>query len=213
MFDSQVLAFTLVAGVLTITPGADTMLVLRSVLRGGRRDGLATMWGICAGLFVHATLSAIGVSVILTRSAELFGAVKLAGACYLVWLGARSLWEAFRGQRHGAAMTPDGPVPMPTATGRCLLDGFLCNVLNPKVAVFYLAFLPQFISPGDPVLRKSLLLAAIHGAEGLVWLTGVSFLADAARRQLMRSAVRRRLEAVCGLVLVGLGLRLALDRR
>ncbi|MCB1185127.1 LysE family translocator [bacterium] len=215
MFDSQVLAFALVAGALTITPGADTMLVLRSVLRSGRSAGLATMWGISAGLFVHAALSAIGVSVILARSAALFHAVKLAGAAYLVWLGGKTVWEAWRG-RHATGVPSAQPGGVGPATrsgvGRCLLDGFLCNVLNPKVAVFYLAFLPQFIAPGDPVLRKSLLLAAIHGLEGLVWLTAVAFLAAWARHHLLRPAVRRRLESVCGALLVALGLRLALTR-
>ena len=215
MFDSQVLAFALVAAALTITPGADTMLVLRSVLREGRAAGLATMWGICAGLFVHAAMSAVGVSVILARSATLFQAVKLAGAAYLVWLGGKSVWEASRGRQASAPDVAErsGPLPLRTVgPGRCVRDGFLCNVLNPKVAVFYLAFLPQFIAPGDPVLRKSLLLAAIHGLEGMAWLTGIAYLANWARHHLLRPVVRRRLETACGAVLVALGLRLALAR-
>ena len=96
MVDSQVLAFTLAAAALTIAPGADTMLVVRNVLRGGRRDGMVTTFGICSALFVHATLSALGVSMLLLHSATAFHLIKLAGACYLVWLGLQSLRSAVR---------------------------------------------------------------------------------------------------------------------
>lgn len=89
----------------------------------------------------------------------------------------------------------------------------LTNFLNPKVAVFYLAFLPQFIAPGEPVLAKSLLLAGVHNAMGLVWLSGVSAGVDRAQRFVTNRRVRRALDGVCGAVLVGLGLRLALARR
>ena len=106
MVDSQVVTFTCVAAVLTLTPGADTMLVVRNVLRGGRHDGMVTTCGICVGLFVHATLSALGVSVILMHSATAFHLVKGAGACYLVWLGVQSLWSAGCGVDHRAGTTP-----------------------------------------------------------------------------------------------------------
>jgi threonine/homoserine/homoserine lactone efflux protein len=96
MGDAQVIAFTLAAAVLTIAPGPDTMLVIRNVLRGGRRDGVLTTLGICSGLFVHATLSACGVSMLLMHSATAFHLLKLAGAGYLVWLGLQSLRHAVR---------------------------------------------------------------------------------------------------------------------
>jgi len=136
MIDSQVIAFMCIAAMLTLTPGADTMLVVRNVLRGGRQDGIITTCGICTGLFVHATLSALGVSVILLHSATAFHLVKYAGACYLVWLGIPSLWSAVRGIDH-----PPGTVPCVTpdasAQQHCFREGLLSNVLNPKVAVFY----------------------------------------------------------------------------
>ncbi len=212
MVDSQVVAFTFVAAVLTLTPGADTMLVVRNVLRGGRHHGMVTTCGICAGLFVHATLSALGVSVILMHSATAFHLVKGAGACYLVWLGVQSLRSAVRGvdQRAGTAptVTTGGVAPQ-----HCFLEGFLSNVLNPKVAVFYLAFLPQFIGPTDPVLQKSLLLTGIHAVEGLVWLVAVSIVVEQTRRLFLQSTVRRWLDGVCGMLLVSFGVRLALARQ
>ena len=211
MIDTQVVTFTLIAAVLTITPGADTMLVVRNVLRGGRRDGVVTTLGICLGLFVHATLSAVGVSVILMQSATTFQVVKLAGACYLVWLGIQSLSGAARAT--GVADAERDVTAAVVSPQRCFVEGMLGNLLNPKVAVFYLAFLPQFIGPTDPVLRKSLLLASIHYVEGVLWLVVVSVAVDRMRRFFIRSAIRRWLDGVCGALLVGFGVRLALARR
>ena len=212
MGDAQVIAFTLAAAVLTIAPGPDTMLVIRNVLRGGRRDGVLTTLGICAGLFVHATLSACGVSMLLMHSATAFHLLKLAGAGYLVWLGLQSL-------RHAVRMPPPADrleavvPPRRRALWQCFREGVLSNVLNPKTAIFYLAFLPQFIGPTEPVLRKSLLLAGIHYVEGIVWLVALSILVDHTRRVLLKSAVRRWLEGLCGAVLMGFGARLALERQ
>ena len=212
MGDTQVIACTITAAVLTVAPGADTMLVIRNVLRGGRRDGMVTACGICAGLFVHATLSACGVSMLLMHSATAFQLVKLAGACYLVWLGVQSLRSAVH-----TLPPPDRVEEVEPTRGvapqQCLLEGFLSNVLNPKAAVFYLAFLPQFIGPTEPVLTKSLLLASIHYVEAILWFVLLSLLLDHLRRFLLQSTVRRWLEGLCGTVLVGFGARRALERQ
>lgn len=206
MFDTQVLAFTLVAALMTMTPGADTLLVVRNVLRGGRHDGFVTMFGICSGLYAHALLSALGVSVILMHSATAFTALKIAGAGYLVWLGIQSL-------RSAGHITPAPQLTESAASRvpalRSFREGFLTNLLNPKVIVFYLALLPQFIGPGDAVLQKSLLLACIHFVEGILWFTMVSILVDRSRQFFMRPRQRRLLDAACGTILVALGFRLA----
>ena len=212
MGDAQVIAFTLAAAVLTIAPGPDTMLVIRNVLRGGRRDGMLTTLGICAGLFVHATLSACGVSMLLMHSATAFHLLKLAGAGYLVWLGLQSLRHAVRTPPPADRLEAVVP-PGRRALWQCFREGVLSNVLNTKTAIFYLAFLPQFIGPTEPVLRKSLLLAGIHYVEGIVWLVALSILVDHTRRVLLKSAVRRWLEGLCGAVLMGFGARLALERQ
>jgi threonine/homoserine/homoserine lactone efflux protein len=221
IIDAQVLAFTGIAALLTVTPGADTLLVIRSVLARGPRAGLLTMLGICCGLFVHASLSALGLSLILLRSAEAFDLVRLLGAAYLIVLGAQSLWGALR-----PPTRPDGPrpeagssapdahsAPRPPSARRAFAEGLLNNLLNPKVAVFYLAFLPQFINPGDPVLAKSILLAGIHFLQGVIWLSAVALFVGRLRAVLGHPRVRASLEAVTGLVLVGFGVRLALERR
>jgi RhtB (resistance to homoserine/threonine) family protein len=210
MFDSQLLAFTVLAALMTMSPGADTLLVVRNALRGGRRDGVLTTFGICSGLYVHAMLSALGVSMILMHSAAAFTALKIAGAGYLAWLGLQSLRSAARG-----GMVPEGSEAQATRVPawRSFREGFLTNLANPKVVVFYLALLPQFIGPGDSVLRRSLLLTAIHAVEGIIWLTTVSFLVDRSRRFLLRPLLRRWIDAACGTFLVALGIRLALQRQ
>lgn len=196
---------------MTVSPGADTFLVVRNSLRGGRRDGWATVVGICSGLFVHALLSALGVSVILAHSATAFLALKVAGAAYLAWLGIQSLRSAARGTAGARQGDASGTGRAPST--RSFREGFLTNLLNPKVIVFYLALLPQFIAPGDAVLAKSLLLAAIHFAEGILWLGFVAWGVDRSRRFFLRPLLRRWMDAICGTVLVALGLRLALAQR
>lgn len=212
MLDSQVLAFAGIAALLTITPGADTMLVMRSVLARGQRAGLWTTLGICAGLFIHAAISALGLSLILVRSATAFEVVKLAGAAYLLWLGAQSIWRAWK-QRDHDAPTPGSASARPQRSGRSFGEGLLTNLLNPKVAIFYLAFLPQFISVGDPVLAKSIVLATIHCVLSLIWLSLIALFLGRLRALLTRAHIQRRLEAATGVVLIAFGLRLALERR
>jgi RhtB (resistance to homoserine/threonine) family protein len=210
LFDPQVIAFTLVAALLTVSPGADTFLVVRNTLRGGREDGWATVAGICSGLFVHALLSALGVSALLAHSASAFFALKIAGAFYLAWLGIQSLRAAARG---AAAVEPAGVPVARVAKPRSFREGFLTNLLNPKVIVFYLALLPQFLSPGDAVLAKSLLLTAIHFLQGILWLGFVAWGVDRSRHFFLRPPLRRAMDALCGSIFLALGLRLALGQR
>jgi RhtB (resistance to homoserine/threonine) family protein len=214
MINPQVLAFTGIAAILTLTPGADTMLVMRNVLARGQRAGILTAVGICSGLFFHATLSALGLSLILVRSAVVFEMVKLTGACYLIFLGGQSLWRALH---HGASKVPDTHesivIEQKKESCRSIVEGLLTNVLNPKVAIFYLAFLPQFISPGDPVLAKSVMLAGIHFTLGIIWLSLVTVFLGRMRALLTRPRVRGAIEATTGAVLIAFGVRLAMERR
>jgi len=211
--DPQLWAFLLVATLLAVTPGADTLLVARNVLGRGRTAGLATIAGIAAGCVVHAALSAVGVSLILVRSAEAFQALKWGGAAYLIILGVQSIrgwWRVDTGAPKAAATDP---APAGSRRLRSFLEGLLTNVLNPKVGLFYLAFLPQFIGPDDPVLARSLLLAGLHIGIGVVWLSLLS-LSLVRIRPLVESRLwRARLEGASGTVLIALGIRLAAERR
>jgi RhtB (resistance to homoserine/threonine) family protein len=206
----QLLAFTAVAALLTVAPGPDTFLVVRNSLRGGRRDGFATALGITSGLYFHALLSAVGVSAVLARSVSAFGVLKVAGALYLAWLGVQSLRAA---ARPAAAQAAGDPAAAHVPGARSYREGLLTNLLNPKVIVFYLALLPQFISPGDAVVPKALLLAAIHGALGVAWLGLLAWGVDRSRQFFLRPRLRRFMDGLCGAVLVGFGLRLAFAQR
>jgi threonine/homoserine/homoserine lactone efflux protein len=204
VIDPSLVAFVGIAALLTILPGVDMALVAKVTLQDGRRAALFTTLGISAGLPVHATASALGLSVILSTSAEAFTVVKIAGALYLTYLGVESL-------RHAGAPART-PALGGAGRGRApFVKGFLTNVLNPKVALFYLTFLPQFINPGDNVLLKSLLLAGIHVALGLVWLTTYAYAVQTLAALLQ--GARRWLERITGIALVGLGVRLAFERR
>jgi threonine/homoserine/homoserine lactone efflux protein len=211
MFDSQVTAFIVVAAILTITPGADTMLVIRNVLMGSRQQGVATTFGIGSGLFIHAVFSAMGVSLLLLHSAELFRSVKIMGACYIILLGCQSLSNGIR--LRGSAALHEAGASAPHTFGKCFREGFLTNVLNPKVAIFYVAFLPQFMQPSDPVVAKSMLLAAIHYAMSIAWLVFISFVIDYSRRMLINTSVKNWLDGICGVILIGLGLKLIAEKQ
>jgi len=213
-FDPRLFTFVGVAALLTILPGADMALVTRNVLATGRRRTMGTIAGISCGCVLHATASALGLSAILATSATAFNVVKSIGAAYLVWIGIQSIRGAARaGEAAGAVEKTDASPHARWNLSSPFVQGFLTNILNPKVAVFYLTFLPQFISPGQPVLRRSLLLASIHIAMGFVWLTAYAWFVDRLGSVLTRPRVKAALERATGGVLVALGARLAWEHR
>ena len=223
--DPRLFAFVGVAALLTLLPGADMALVTRNVLALGRRRTMFTIVGICAGCVIHATASALGISAILATSATAYNVVKTVGAGYLVWIGIQSIKAASRPSpvapsaikkprpvsKSNWSLTPKNEID--AGPRAAFLQGFLTNVLNPKVAIFYLTFLPQFISPGEPVLARSLLLASIHIAMGLLWLTAYAWFIDRLGAVLTRPTVKAWLERVTGGLLIALGARLAWERR
>ena len=207
LIDSYLWVFVPAITLLTLTPGVDSLLVVRNTARGGWRDGAATSLGICCGLFVHAALSALGLSLIIARSPALFELVRLAGAAYLVWLGLKSLRAVGR-PAAGPAAPPAGGRPNLRVS---LLEGLLSNVLNPKAILFYMAFLPQFIFPGENALAKSLFLAAIHFVIANAWQLGLVLFTDRARHWLAQPGAGGWFHGLAGVLLVGLGFRLLLQ--
>lgn len=196
---------------LTLTPGLDTMLIIRNSARGGWLDGAVSSLGICSGLFVHATISALGISVILLKTAWAFTILKFAGALYLIWLGVTSLRNASR--RHRGAIFADHMVQQ---TGfnvvRSLREGFLSNVLNPKTIIFYMAFLPQFIDPVHQPLGQALIVAATHFTVAMIYQCILASMVDRARLWLQHPAVGRVFDTLTGSVMIFLGARLALEK-
>ena len=194
---SQLLPFIGAAILIALTPGADTALVVRSALVAGAAPARRTALGTTTGLLVWGAASACGVAAVLNASAEVFTAVKLAGAVYLVWLGLKVV-------RHAGAHEASGR----TRHGSPFRQGLLCNLLNPKAGIFFTALLPQFVSPDDPALLVSLLMTAIAATTSLAWLSLYATVVPRAG-----DVLRRAIDRATGVVLIGLGVRLAWTRR
>jgi threonine/homoserine/homoserine lactone efflux protein len=186
-------------------------LVTRQVLIGGPRLAQRTIAGNLTGVAVHGVALAVGLSALLVASATAYTTVKLAGAAYLVYLGIQTFRSA------GRAAIPDAAVPeSATADPRArrpYVQGLVSTVLNPKPALFFLTFVPQFVDRDRSVLGQTLFFTLLHIVVGLVWLTTYAYLVDRARHALRRDRVRRWVERSTGAVLVALGLRVAVEHR
>ncbi len=193
---------------LTITPGVDTMLVIRNTARGGWRDGAVSSLGICSALFLHATISAVGISVILLQAAWAFSALKFAGAAYLIWLGLSS-WRKVIKKETFAIANGNGSGSGEFFVSRSLREGFLSNILNPKTAIFYMAFLPQFINPAQSALFQSLFLAGLHFVIAMAWQCLLALMVKQLKLWLQKPRVSQIFDGVTGTVMVGLGVRVA----
>jgi threonine/homoserine/homoserine lactone efflux protein len=211
-------AFVAVSAVVICTPGQDTALTIRNTLAGGRRDGVATAAGVALGQALWTIAASAGVVAILSASEPAFRALKLAGAAYLVYLGAQSIDAALRrrARSHTSAdvrsQPPVGTARRPGDPRRALRQGILSNLGNPKMAVFFASLLPQFVPGGGDSFFALLALGLLFCSLTLGWLTLYAFAVDRARR-LLGGRVRRALDAVTGVVLVLLGLRLAAESR
>ncbi|MEP6998566.1 MAG: LysE family translocator [Betaproteobacteria bacterium] len=194
---------------LNLTPGADTLYIVARATTLGRKAGAVAALGIAAGCCVHIVAAGLGLSALLATSAAAFTAVKLAGAAYLIYMGI-ALWRTGpRSPRPAAA-----PLP-PASLSRVFVQGTLTNVLNPKVALFFLAFLPQFIDPsGTQRLAAFLLLGTVFNTTGLVWNLFVAWSSAGIGRRLSGLPGRMHaLHRIAGVVFVALGVKLALTVR
>ncbi|WP_310718052.1 LysE family translocator [Streptomyces lydicus] len=215
---TSLIGFTAVAALLTVSPGPDFAVVLRTALSSGRRAALCSALGIATGCFVWGLAGAVGLTAMLSASKAAYHALRVAGALYLMWLGVQALRSARRIRPAGAgsAASPPGraahesTVEPDSSTGpvtplRAFRTGLLTNVLNPKVGVVYISLLPQFIPHGAPVVATTLLLVAVHAALGVLWLGGIAVAVHRARAVLQRPRVRQRLDQATGGVLLALG--------
>jgi threonine/homoserine/homoserine lactone efflux protein len=198
-------AFGLVVALLTITPGLDTALVLRSAAVSGQRRAWGSIAGILAGTLVWGILAAVGVAAIVSASEVAFTILRFAGAAYMIWMGARLIVAAVRG--HTAL--PDAATKGDTFLAGAM-QGFMTNLLNPKVGAFYVALLPQFIPADAPQLTWGIALAAVHALLGLIWLGALALGASRIRPWLQRPRVTRGIDAGVGVVITGFGVKLAL---
>jgi threonine/homoserine/homoserine lactone efflux protein len=198
--------FAIAALVLIMLPGPDQALITRNALVGGRYGGLLTMLGGVLGLTVHAGAAALGLSAVLLASATAFTVLRIVGAVYLLWLAAQMLWSATRSRRMPAA---EQAVAVPVRRSAYLRQGFLSNALNPKVALFFVTFLPQFLSADSGSPRtEALLLSGIFGVLYLAWFGLYVTAVHRLGRWLQRPRVKARIEQVTGLVLATVAVRL-----
>ncbi|MER5639471.1 LysE family translocator [Kitasatospora sp. NPDC002227] len=195
-------SFALVVGVLTLTPGLDTALILRTAVLGERRRALGVVLGIQSGTLVWGTLSSLGVSAVLTASRLAYETMRWVGVAYLMWMGLQLIRS-----RGAVQAEPEAGAGGFVAGWR---RGVLTNLLNPKMGVFYMALLPQFIPAGAPHLATGVLLTCVHVVEGLLWSAVLVGFARALSGWLRRPVARRVLDRITGVVVVGFGLRLAL---
>jgi RhtB (resistance to homoserine/threonine) family protein len=201
---ASVLSFAVFAALLTITPGLDTMYVVRTAAVRGRRAGFAAAVGIGTGCLCWAAAGGLGLTALLTASHVAYAFLRWTGAAYLCFLGARALWRSRRPAAVVAA--PERP-----ASSSPMRTGLLTNLLNPKIGVFYLAVLPQFLPHGVNPFVASLVLGAVHDLEGLIWFTVLIVVVRSAASWFARPGVRRWLDRATGVIFVGFGLRLALE--
>jgi threonine/homoserine/homoserine lactone efflux protein len=202
------MAFGIAAGLLTITPGLDTALILRTAAAEGWRRAAAVSVGIGLGCLAWGAAAAFGAGALLVASHTAYTILKWAGAAYLVWLGLRLLRKPRAGFDTGASEAP--PVG---SLASALAKGFWNNLLNPKVGVFYVSFLPQFIPTGANPAAFGLLLAGIHVVMGLAWAGGLILATAPIAKALRKPGVVRWLDRVTGGVFVAFGVRIALERR
>ncbi|GAA3442916.1 LysE family translocator [Planomonospora venezuelensis] len=207
--------FAVTALVMIMIPGPDQALITRNALAFGRTAGLLTMFGGLIGLAVHATAAAVGLSALLLTSATAFTALKVVGVLYLLWLGVQSLRAS---RRTAAAATAATAATATAATGlpperrsplQHIRNGFLSNVLNPKVALFFVTFLPQFLPTHGNTLGRALLLSAIFAALYVLWFSFYNVVVARIGALLRTPRIRARIEQATGLLLVGFAIRLA----
>ncbi|MEP6698001.1 MAG: LysE family translocator [Pseudonocardiales bacterium] len=200
-------AFALVAALLTVAPGVDSLLVLRTAVVAGGRIALLAGLGVLTGLLLWAVAAGVGLAALLAASQSAYDVLRVAGSGYLAFLGVRVIARSVRDR----SARSDLPAKAPVGSGRAYTQGLLTNLLNPKIGVFYITLLPQFVIPGHPVLLVTLGLAFVHIAEGAVWFALVSWSAVRIGAVLRRRRAGRVLDAVTGAVFFGFAARLALE--
>lgn len=202
--------FILMATLLVILPGPDTGLVTQNTIVHGRKGGIQTLAGISGGLVIHTLAAVLGLSAIIVKSAFLFSAFKYAGAVYLIYLGAKSLLVLKKKDLSETAATS---VENRHQGKSCCRQGFLTNLLNPKVAVFFLTFLPQFVDTHSNTFMQFLLMGVTYIVITIVWLLLYVLLIDTISVWMKKPSVQNAIQGVSGLVLVGFGIKLALEKR
>ena len=211
---SAIIAFSAAAGLLTITPGLDTALIIRTTAVEGSRTARFAALGICGGCLVWGLATALGLTALLALSRIAYEVVRIAGASYLIFLGIQ-MWRRKRDPAHlsGQDANEIGEPTRDRSARRWFVRGLLTNLLNPKVGVFYVTLLPQFVPAGGSVGLYSVAFTLIHVCEGILWLTLLTVAIGSLRAWFERPSVKRGLDRTTGTVLIGSGLAIAFEKR
>jgi threonine/homoserine/homoserine lactone efflux protein len=210
--EQALLSFTLAAGLLTITPGLDTALILRTAAVEGGKQALLAGVGICSGCLLWGAAASFGLSALLAVSKFAYNVLRIVGAIYLGFLGIKLVTRTFASTPSNSAVESVLKEDKSRSSSLWFKRGLLTNLLNPKVGVFYLSFLPQFIPPGVQVWSFSILLALIHATEGFLWFLLLANATESLSGWLRQRRVVMALDTAMGAIFIAFGLRLAFDK-
>ena len=206
---AALLSFASIASLMIMSPGPNSVLIAKTVPASGRLAGFANIAGFAAAFYVHGTLAVFGISLIIAQSAEAFFVVKMLGAAYLCWIGVKALVAAWRGDTAAVSVAPSVKTRQ---LPRAVAEGFLTNMLNPKVSMFYLAVFPQFMlhaADGSTSIGSAFVLVTLHALLNFVWFSAMIFLFARLAGASRNPTFQRWLKGVTGVVFLGFGAKLA----
>ncbi|UYO22366.1 LysE family translocator [Bacillus sp. 41-22] len=194
---------------LIILPGPDTAMATKNTLIAGKIGGVKTVFGTCVALLIHTLAAVIGLSALIVKSALLFSIFKYVGAVYLVYIGIKALLAV---RNTEDLNTNDVPINNDNKHTSCFRQGFLTNLLNPKVAVFFLTFLPQFLNPNHNTFIQLLVMGLTYLILTVIWFAFYIFLIDKISAFMKKPKTQRYIQGITGIVLIGFGIKLAFER-
>lgn len=201
--------FVLMCIFLIILPGPDTAVVTKNTLIDRRIGGLKTSLGIICALLIHTFAAVLGLSAIIVKSAVLFSIFKYAGAVYLIYLGVKILWSLRK--KEAAASVEMTAISQPKNTS-CFKQGFLTDILNPKVAIFFLSFFPQFVEPGNGTFVPFLIMGITFTLLSAIWLFIYVYLINQIGAFMKKPKVKNVIEGITGIIIIGFGIKLAMEK-
>ena len=201
--------FVLMCIFLIILPGPDTAIVTKNTLTAGKIGGLKTALGTCCALLIHTSAAVLGLSAIIVKSALLFSVFKYVGAVYLIYLGVKTLWS-LRKKEEAASVEMNTKSQFENTS--CFKQGFLTNILNPKVAVFFLTFLPQFVDPGSNTFLPFLIMGITYTVLSAIWFLLYVYLINQISAFMKKPKAQNIIEGITGTILIGFGIKLALEK-
>lgn len=217
---AELISFIGIVTLLVMFPGPNTILVIQSVGLSGKKSGFYNIAGIVSALYIHALISVWGLSVIIIKSMVLYQFVKYIGSGYLIYLGLASLYSAYRMNRNHELISPDHQnknteikIPLPTGSHfRSYMKGFITNIFNPKVVLFFISFFPQFIRKQNHIFGDSLILIVIYSVIVVFWYSALVLFVAKFRHWLENRIIQRRIKALTGILLFGLGIKIAVQK-